>query len=433
MKIRNFIKISVLTSLFVFFSACSQDELSSDKSPIPEKSSLTRQVTEEQALIFSEKAVQAMFSNDDSPLNRSSVSNLKSVAKSSKSVSRKVEEIYTDDGKVALYIINLGDDAGYMIISGDKESSSTMLAFNDVGNLNYSSLDKNSTMALWLEEKRQLISEDLNSEKNPDDDNYLMWDGFSSTDSDVEIELELLSFRPSKDNDNEPTLRGRHKGSWGLAGQGVGYQVYYNTWGQGTGYNADAKNGAYIGCPAVAIGLLCRYYYFPYSYDYWSMPQKLNTSSSNAISKMFRSIADNIPNYSWGSGPGRESGATEPNIVTGLRKLGYTDAKSRDYNFDVAYKSIEKDRPVLLAGFQNQYGQGGHIWIADGYWEQTWKVTRKFAGIKVKSWYEYVDMLYMNWGWDGTGNGWIDQADWNSGRASFNYARRMFYDVYPVR
>lgn len=424
MKIRSFFKISFIASLFVFFSACSQDDFDPDKSANPaEKVSVSRQVTKEQALKFSEKAIQAMFSSDDTPLDRSG-SNLKSTLKSSKSVDKKIQEVYTDDGKVAMYVINFGNDEGYMIVSGDKESSSYMLAFNDVGSLDLSSLDKNSTMALWLEEKRQIISEDFQTEESPDAESYEMWDGLSSKDGDVEIELELLSYRPSKEG--EPTLKGRHKGSWGLAGQGVGYQVYNNLWGQGTGYNADAP---LVGCPAVAVGMLCRYYRFPSKYDYVNMPQKLNTSSSNAISRMFRNIADNIPGYSWGY---RSSGAKGPDILTGLKKLGYTQAKYSGYNFNTAYANIEKNRPVLLCGFQNDQGAGGHIWIADGYWEQTWKVTRKFAGIKVKSWYEYVDMLYMNWGWNGTGNGWIDQADWNSGSGSFNYGRQMFHDVYPI-
>ena len=68
-------------------------------------------------------------------------------------------------------------------------------------------------------------------------------------------------------------------------------------------------------------------------------------------------------------------------------------------------------RGVLLGAFAN-VGGGGHIWFCDGYYEQTYKVTKKFLFIKLKTWTEYEDRIYMNWGWgpDG-GNGWYSATD----------------------
>jgi hypothetical protein len=114
-----------------------------------------------------------------------------------------------------------------------------------------------------------------------------------------------------------------------------------------------------------------------------------------------------------------------------LKNVGYSQAKLKIYDFATAYNSIANWYPVLLVGYP-QYG-GGHIWIADGYYEQTWKYTRtkKILGITVstETWYEYMDTFYMNWGWNGSGNGWVDQEDWSSG--GYNYNKYLFYDLYP--
>lgn len=151
------------------------------------------------------------------------------------------------------------------------------------------------------------------------------------------------------------------------------------------------------------------------------MPNTLSTTSSNAISKMFRDIANNIPNYTWGV---NASGARPDDCLQGLINLGFSEAKMCDYDFDIAYSQIKDNYPVLLGAYSN-YG-GGHIWICDGYWEQVWKITRKFLWWKIKTWYEYVDMFYMNWGWNGDGNGWIDQDDW----PNYRLQRTMYYDIH---
>ena len=66
---------------------------------------------------------------------------------------------------------------------------------------------------------------------------------------------------------------------------------------------------------------------------------------------------------------------------------------------------------------------------------------RKFLGIKVKSWNEYEDCLYMNWGW-GTDsrtninyNGWYTSNDdvWNSteekGSIDLKFRPNMFVNL----
>jgi len=51
-------------------------------------------------------------------------------------------------------------------------------------------------------------------------------------------------------------------------------------------------------------------------------------------------------------------------------------------------------------------------------------------------WHEYADHLYMNWGWDGSGNAWYEQGDWKpndpNNPHNFIYDRKMYVDLYPV-
>ena len=59
--------------------------------------------------------------------------------------------------------------------------------------------------------------------------------------------------------------------------------------------------------------------------------------------------------------------------------------------------------------------RGGHIWFCDGYYEQSYTVRKKFLGMTIKTWTEYDDRIYMNWGF-GRGNGWFCANDnfWSS-------------------
>ncbi len=143
--------------------------------------------------------------------------------------------------------------------------------------------------------------------------------------------------------------------------------------GQGTGYNFNAPiRGALAGCPAVAIGQLCFDQVFPNDYYYAGMPYELpgNYNRQNSISLMLRDIGDNIPRYSWSA---TFSGATPDNILTGLKRIGYSNAKLDNYNLVSVYNDLKKGVPVLLAAYQHGSYQGGHIWFCDGFLKQKFK------------------------------------------------------------
>lgn len=326
-----------------------------------------------------------------------------------------------NNGVITLYVVNFESDEGYMIITADKTADWAILAFNETGSLDPSKIDEESPFAVWFNGMSELSYSRITSPlRSSDNDIEEFWIAFEEPLKEGEELLITLSTIDKKTAGKETELRGTHKDSWGLSSVPP-YSIVKNAlWGQAKGYNADAKfPGALAGCPAVAIGMYCKAKWTPLKYDYSNMPNELTTTSSNAISRMFRDIADNIPYYRWGT---NASGARPNDVLTGLHNLGFAKAKIKAYDFSTTYNQIKNNYPVLLAGFSNS---GGHIWIADGYWEQKWTVTKKFLWWKVKSWTEYSDMLYMNWDWYGQGNAWIDQAEW----PNYGYERTMYYDI----
>lgn len=407
--------ISIFASLLLLAS-CSSDSDITEPISNAEMANNSRIITPKQAESFGDKAINAIFSNEDFYRTKSGeTSQTRLKKRGTENLTAKSVPILSKDGKTVLYAINFGENNGFMIISADKEAPFSMLAFNDSGHFDENKLDKNNPFFVWLEEQSEKVAKELERTPNLSDEKYGIWKDMDGSTKDTEIEIELVNNIPAE-------TKGRHKGSWNLEYESPFSTVKNSLWGQREGgYNIDAKvPGALAGCPAVAIGLLCKTHRYPNNYDYSGMPDVLNTNVSNPISVMFRDIADKIPNYKWGV---NGSGALPNDILTGLHKVGYTKAKLGNYDFNTVYNNIKAWHPVLLAGYQ---GGGGHIWICDGYMEKTWKVTRRFLW-KKKTWYEYQDMLYMNWGWNGSENGWVDQESWSN----YNNNKQMYYDLEP--
>jgi hypothetical protein len=411
-KIKKNFFMAVIALGVILMSSCSNDSDLNDNQGLsqkmPETHPTTRVVSIDQAKDFANKSFGAIQSKETSPQTRS-------LAPAN---SAKVEAILGENGEPVLYVVNFGDNGGFMLLSADKESSNSVIAFNTTGKLDLKETNPDSPMGLMIAEQKTIISKEIEEGIHKDAQRYGMWEYLGTT-SDVTIEIELSNVGQAA------TTKGTHKGSWGLTQVGPWSTVSNCIWGQSNGYNADAPrpNVDLAGCPAVAVGLLCKTWNYPALYDYVNMPNSLvsSTRTSNPISRMFRDIANKIPGYSWSS---TSSGAQELPILQGLRTLGYNSAKSGAYNFNTAYGNIDNWYPVLLGGFSSSTG---HIWIADGYAEITWTVTRKFLGIVVDRWTEYSDNFYMNWGWYGSSNGWVDQESW----PTYNGNRRMWYDLFP--
>ena len=344
-------------------------------------------------------------------------------------VPKELDEIdcYVENGDTLLYAINYKNEGGYIIIATSNQSF-PILAHSNRGSLKFNRIDEGSALNLFIDTyiRRVKDGHDSNFYSSEYYDN---WKDLGKSGYEYEIIL----------NNDEPIAqtRGRRQNSSGKT------IIYPHTgksldaWCQRGGYNYYSPNQVCIGCPALSIGMLLFdtsqrvtgnfTKTFP-SFDYNNDVSDISSyTTGTETAKKLRQIADSIPNYQWGTISYPESGAHPDDIVIGLRKLGYKNAKKVNYDFETLYNNLNfkgfnflgeeatLNRGVLIGAF-SQNG-GGHIWFCDGYYEQSYICRKKFLGITISTWTEYDDRVYMNWGWGvNQGNGWYCATDdiWTS-------------------
>lgn len=349
-------------------------------------------------------------------------------------------DVYVENDDTLMYALNYANNAGYIVVGADNLAF-PILSHSSHGTFNFNAIDENSPVNDFLEVYKETIRKGI-ATSDTSSEFYDNWKDLGKEGYEYEIKISPI--------EDIVETRGRREDSSGkttiypLTGEELDY------WCQEGGYNYYAENNACIGCPAIAIGMLM---YdtsqrilgnstptspsFSYYYDAFDL--RSETTGTDTALKL-RQIADAIPDYDWGESVGAESGALPADIVTGLRNLGYVNATMVDYNFETLYSNLtfkgyncfgeETDfsRGVLLGAYAT-YGNGGHIWFCDGYYEQAYTVTKKFLGITIKTWKEYDDRLYMNWGWGpDQGNGWYcatDDGYWSSLDYGNLYLKRL--------
>jgi hypothetical protein len=295
--------IYLFIACIVFWSSCTEDMPQSEEfvnSNGTTAKITSRVISYEQARAFAEKAIGAIQEKGDTVVIRNSV--LRSV--------EKVQSVKSSDGTIVLYVVNFADEQGFMVLSADKEAKNPMLSFDTKRNFELEKIEEGSTVWAWLETEKEQISTNIKLGIHPNNQGYQLWEyiiGKEVKDEDdevstVEVSVEISNIDET-DNSKGAQLRATHPNKRGWSSISPWYNVSQNLWGQGAGYSANAPspNSHLAGCPAVAIGLLCKTWSYPSAYNYSAMPTTLNTTASNAISQMFRDIANKIPRYMWGT------------------------------------------------------------------------------------------------------------------------------------
>lgn len=419
---KNFI-LAILTS-FVLFS-CSESILDSDlelgKSDADRKSLDSSKLNAHQAEAYASMFTSYLDENDTPD----------ATTRAALSKEKVLDNIdYLIEGEdTLLYAFNYKDNEGFLIIAGDN-SSFPILAHSKEGNVKFSSLGKESPLNLFVTTCKNRVKENIKYSDSSNSDYYENWKNLGQEGYEYEIV-------PTNEEPPFVATRGRREDSSNKESIYPYTGKDLDAWCQRGGYNFYAPNKACIGCPAIAVGMLMydtsdrmlgnMTYTYP-SFDYYDRRDLTSVTGATDTASKLRQIADSIPGYNWGWSAGAESGALPSNILIGLKKLGYKNAQLVPYNFETLYNNLKfkgynyfgqettYNRGVLIGAYNSQYG-GGHIWFCDGYYEQSYTVTKKVLGIKIKSWKEYDDRLYMNWGWGvNQGNGWYCATDnvWTS-------------------
>lgn len=404
--------------------ACSQEEPQGvasihGKEQTSESTTSAVQLRKEQALAYAR-----LFSaNAD---NAGRPDGLRSLTPESREISHLS---YAIDGRdTLLYAINYKGDAGFIIIAGDN-SEFPIIAHSEQGNLDFDKVPQESPLSDLLARYKEKVKANLQSPERTKTDYFEAWKDLGKEGYEYEVSPTEASPRES--------LRGRRRFSSAKQSVHPSTGMALNGWDQAGTFNEEAKNKAAIGCPAVAIGMLLydcahrpegQYILTTPSVGYNAPSATANNEEGKSVSKVLRRIADSIPNYVWGASANMPSVAQPEDILKGLKRLGFKDATLVPYDFEILYKNllykssnyfgdeVSVSRGVLIGGYSSS-NKPGHIWFCDGYYEQGYTVKKKFLGITTKSWREYDDRLYMNWGWGPEGgNGWFSATEptWTS-------------------
>ncbi|MDO5608844.1 MAG: Spi family protease inhibitor [Capnocytophaga sp.] len=374
-------KILLLGMMLLFAISCSQnDDL--ELNPIGEEAEnvISIKLNQKQA---------KMYASIFTPyLDQQENSDKEKYQKKLSSSQKELENIdYLIEGNdTLLYSLNYKNEQGFILIAGDN-GGFPILAHSGEGNLYFDEIDSDSPLVLVIEASKQRVREHI---KNPISTNLEYYENWKDLGKEgYEYEIEISSDEPISMITGRRTESSGKESIYPYTGRDL------NNWRQSGGYNEYAPNKAAIGCPAVAIGMLL---YDTSNRFFGSHEQTFPTfnvsdrfeESSAIVSKRLRFIADNIPNYKWGRSVGAESGANPSDILKGLHTLGYTKAQLVPFNFEMLYKNLSfkglsfigtemtLNRSVLIGAYHNN-GGAGHIWLCDGYYEQTFSVSKKIG------------------------------------------------------
>ncbi|MDE0471866.1 MAG: C10 family peptidase, partial [Ekhidna sp.] len=155
-----------------------------------------------------------------------------------------------------------------------------------------------------------------------------------------------------------------------------------------------------------------------------------NHSGSTEVSRIMKNCGDAV-GMDWGCDA---SSASISKVAPAFRNnFHYSSTSDKDFNYSTVESEIKSRRPVILSGgskgqkdcflgiFCWDTYENGHAWVCDGYKKNTLTTpTYTYS-------YKY---LHMNWGW-GAWNDWYSFNDWSVSNRSYNYKKRMIYNIRP--
>lgn len=214
-------------------------------------------------------------------------------------------------------------------------------------------------------------------------------------------------------------------------------------WHQYSPYNELCPSGSLVGCVAIAMGQTMKYWghpiqgegshtYYHYNYgnlsadfgsttyDWANIPHSTSTSNIPVATLLYHCGVAVEMNYSpSGSGSlldgyhGAENAFRNyfkyDNELFYAQKYQYEDTTWRN----MILNDLHNDRPIIYGGW-NDFTWAGHAWNLDGY--------------------EMVGDLYhyhMNWGWNGSYNGYYYLDDLTPGSNDLNSGQEAIFNLYP--
>ncbi len=210
----------------------------------------------------------------------------------------------------------------------------------------------------------------------------------------------------------------------------------HTQWGQTyLPFNINASNG-YAGCGPIAMAQVMRYHQWPTTYNWSAIGY--NPAANNAQAQRMILDIRKAADVTYDS---KGTGTTSDKMKHALEhNFNYTAQVMNYYGYSERLKAaneIKWSRPVIMSGTSaTPDGDRGHSWVAEGYKENIILYAASYVSMEPGvSGYDYYtgntkvnsEYFYMNWGvLSGTCNGWFysDLVNMNSDR-NYNKEREL--------
>lgn len=215
-------------------------------------------------------------------------------------------------------------------------------------------------------------------------------------------------------------------------------------WGRYYPYNARViivYNEDYdIGCPVVAASQIMKYHQKPQNYSWSSMPEFADYNNYTAVSQMMYNVGIGIRSNYFTTG----SDATIYEVRAYLNSVGYTNARVVSHSESLVQSQLQASRPIYMRGTSG--GNKDHAWACDGFQDLTTRTVYRLMTLNYQEplTYNSIELLsegevgtkyyHMNWGYDGTCNGWFRDTNlgivYNGENLNYSSARMDIVDIY---
>lgn len=192
--------------------------------------------------------------------------------------------------------------------------------------------------------------------------------------------------------------------------------------------NCDAcwsNDRALTGCVATSIAQVLRYWAHPelHHYNYSSMP---NTFGNTEVQRMMRDAGDEVDMNYGCEGSDAKSGKVPEAFKDGFDFSSCDRDNYSPSSFLTVISNLNSSMPVILDGCRTRTKWLGlfytysncHSWVCDGY-ERTGN--RCYASLR----------FHMNWGHDGSGDGWFTEGNWTSTLGTYLFDLDFCYNIHP--
>jgi hypothetical protein len=329
-------------------------------------------------------------------------------------ITRTIENITTykisSSNLNAFYVFNY-NEGGFSIVSAD-DRISPVLAYSDEGVFSTNITEVPEPVQSWMEEEKEIV-------QNVKDEQLIQLPGVK-----LEWDSALGKLPPPIDTscDDVFVQKGPHlTTNWD---QWATYNNLVNSSNcSPNGYNSGK---APTGCVATAMAQIMKFWHKPNSYNWANMPNGYGTVDTQAL---MRDIGNGWINYGCSV-----SSQESCNIPGRFNQFGFQASFTDNYDLQLVMNQVNW-QPVILSGGRKKDGiswnmyTDGHAWVCDGY-QYFYQRGRNEDGSCNGMGWTYI-WLHMNWGWGGYCNGWYNAHNFNPSTYTFNYKRKIVYNIHP--